>query len=87
MLQRDVRGLERALQDAGLCTDGNSLNFGLKSQNSQGTEPGRDRENSHSDQPSEHSDTPDGNRDGANHTHPGVYGQNLSRNGGIDIRV
>jgi flagellar hook-length control protein FliK len=87
MLQRDVRGLERALQDAGLRTDGNSLNFGLKSQNSQGTEPGRDRENSHSDQPSEHSDTPDGNRDGANHTHPGVYGQNLSRNGGIDIRV
>ena len=30
LLQRDVRGLERALQDAGLSTDSGSLNFSLR---------------------------------------------------------
>jgi flagellar hook-length control protein FliK len=84
MLQRDARGLERALQHAGLKTDAGSLNFGLKSQNSDGTEPGRERGNSHSGQPNEHADTPDGN---AGQMHGGIYGQNQSRNGGIDIRV
>ena len=29
-LQRDARGLERALQDAGLRTDSNSLSFNLR---------------------------------------------------------
>jgi flagellar hook-length control protein FliK len=30
LLQRDVRGLERALQNAGLQTDGNSISFDLR---------------------------------------------------------
>lgn len=30
LLQRDARGLERALQDAGLRTDSGSLNFNLR---------------------------------------------------------
>ena len=32
MLQRDARGLERALQDAGLRTDSNNLHFALRSE-------------------------------------------------------
>ena len=33
LLQRDARGLERALQDAGLQTDAGSMNFNLREQN------------------------------------------------------
>jgi flagellar hook-length control protein FliK len=33
LLQRDARGLERALQDAGVKTDSGSLNFNLRGQN------------------------------------------------------
>ena len=33
LLQRDARGLERALQDAGLRTDSGSLSFGLRGEN------------------------------------------------------
>jgi len=36
LLQRDARGLERALQEAGLKTDSNSLNFNLRQQNQDG---------------------------------------------------
>jgi len=32
MLQRDARGLERALQDAGLRTDSNNLHFALRNE-------------------------------------------------------
>lgn len=35
LLQRDARGLERALQNAGLKTDGNSLNFDLRGEGGQ----------------------------------------------------
>lgn len=87
ILRSDVRGLERALQEAGLKTDAGSLNFGLKSQNSDSAETGRDGENTHSGQPNEHSGTPDENNGNAGQMHPGIYGQNQSRDGGIDIRV
>jgi hypothetical protein len=87
MLRSDVRGLERALQEAGLKTDAGSLNFGLKSQNSGSAETGRDGKNSHSGQPNEHSENRDGNERTAGQLHPGIYGQNQSRDGGIDIRV
>ena len=87
MLRSDVRGLERALQEAGLKTDAGSLNFGLKSQNSDSAETGRDGKNSHSGQPNEHSENRDGNERTAGQLHPGIYGQNQSRDGGIDIRV
>jgi hypothetical protein len=87
ILRSDVRGLERALQEAGLKTDAGSLNFGLKSQNSDSAKTGRDGENTHSGQPNEHSGTPDENNGNAGQMHPGIYGQNQSRDGGIDIRV
>lgn len=87
MLRNDVRGLERALQEAGLKTDSGSLNFGLKSQNSGTAEAGRDGEDTHTGQPKENSGQPDDNKGNAGQMHPGIYGQNQSRNGGIDIRV
>ena len=87
MLRSDVRGLERALQEAGLKTDSGSLNFGLKSQNSDTAEAGHDCEDTHTGQPNENSGKPDDDKGNPGQMHPGIYGQNQSRNGGIDIRV
>ncbi|MBP2298793.1 flagellar hook-length control protein FliK [Azospirillum picis] len=41
LLQRDSRGLERALQDAGLQTDSNSLNFSLRGEGNPFSSDGR----------------------------------------------
>lgn len=41
LLQRDARGLEKALQDAGLKTDSGSLSFNLKGQSGHDTAAGR----------------------------------------------
>jgi len=88
MLQKDIRGLERALQQAGLDTNSNSFNFGLKNNGGQQAEPGRQREDSHggapSDQPDQNADEPDQEVLARNAQQ---YGRNLSNNGGVDIRV
>ncbi|MCH7793817.1 MAG: flagellar hook-length control protein FliK [Proteobacteria bacterium] len=41
LLQRDARGLEKALQDAGLKTDSGSLSFNLRGQAQYGSDAGR----------------------------------------------
>jgi flagellar hook-length control protein FliK len=41
LLQRDARGLEKALQDAGLKTDSGSLSFNLRGQAQHGSDAGR----------------------------------------------
>ncbi|NQV57137.1 MAG: flagellar hook-length control protein FliK [Rhodospirillales bacterium] len=87
MLQRDARGLERALQEAGLRTDSNSLSFGLKSQNNTGTQQGHNRDSSHSGRPSERADTPEEHKDNGIMMNDNVYGRNLRANGGVDIRI
>lgn len=58
MLQRDARSLERALQDAGLKTNSDSLNFSLKDQSGQSAEEngkefasGKDNETGDADVP------------------------------------
>lgn len=57
LLQRDARGLEKALQDAGLKTDSGSLSFNLKGEEEQNTAASReDRETGSQDA---ESDTPD----------------------------
>ena len=57
LLQRDARGLEKALQDAGLKTDSGSLSFNLKGEEEQDTAANReDRETGSQDA---ESDTPD----------------------------
>ncbi|MFQ6016754.1 MAG: flagellar hook-length control protein FliK [Kiloniellaceae bacterium] len=42
MFQRDIRGFEKALQDAGLKTDSGSLSFNLRGQGQHGPESGHD---------------------------------------------
>ncbi len=87
MLQKDVRGLERALQAAGLDTSTDSLKFGLKQRAERQADPSRERENSHGGRPSERPDTGDDQIDPGLMANPSVYGRNIATNGGVDIRI
>jgi flagellar hook-length control protein FliK len=87
MLQKDVKGLERALQAAGLDTDSDSLNFGLKQRAERHADPSRERENSHGGRPSEHSDMDEDEVDQSFMANQHVYGRNMATNGGVDIRI
>jgi flagellar hook-length control protein FliK len=57
LLQRDARGLEKALQDAGLKTDSGSLSFNLKGEEEQNT--AANREDAQTDSQNAGTDTPD----------------------------
>jgi flagellar hook-length control protein FliK len=48
LLQRDARGLERALQEAGLRADSGSLSFGLRGENRQDGQNGQQAKTTHS---------------------------------------
>jgi len=88
MLQRDARGLERALQDAGLRTSSDSLSFSLRNDGqSHMTEAGRNGHRGRGGHPSERRDTPEQERDQGIVMNPNAYGRNMSTNGGVDIRV
>lgn len=63
LLQRDARGLERALQDAGLRTNSDSLNFSLREQGKQAAgNHGNGPQNEHGDD----ADNPNQNEYGPN---------------------
>ena len=87
LLQRDIKGLEKALQQAGLDTNSNSFNFGLKQNSAQKGDLDRGPSNGHDDTSSELTDMQGDEID------PGIlmkqheYGHNSSTNGGIDIQV
>lgn len=87
LLQRDIKGLEKALQQAGLDTNSNSFNFGLKQNSAQKGDLDRGPNNGHDDTSSELTDIQGDEID------PGIlmkqheYGHNSSTNGGIDIQV
>ena len=87
LLQRDIKGLEKALQQAGLDTNSNSFNFGLKQNSAQKGDLDRGPNNGHDDNSSELTDIQGDEID------PGIlmkqheYGHNSSTNGGIDIQV
>ena len=87
LLQRDIKGLEKALQQAGLDTNSNSFNFGLKQNSAQKGDLDRGPDNGHDDTSSELTDMQGDEID------PGIlmkqheYGHNSSTNGGIDIQV
>ena len=77
LLQRDVRGLERALADAGLQMDQQSLSFNLRDQN----KPQGDRD--FVNRPSWQNGA-----DGADEPLPaGGYANSRAAVGGLDIRV
>ena len=87
LLQRDIKGLEKALQQAGLDTNSNSFNFGLKQNSGQkgnlGFGPNNDQDGT----------SPDFNNMQGEENDPNIhmkqyeYGHNASTNGGIDIKV
>lgn len=82
LLRRDAPQLERALQDAGLKTSDNGLQFSLRDQSSQGGRPddGDNRRNAHHLMITEDETVP---RQTAGHS----YGRMLGSSGGIDMRV
>lgn len=87
LLQRDIKGLEKALQQAGLGTDSDSFNFGLKQKSGQQDDPGREQDNGEGEMQSGHADNQSDETDHGVLMKQYEYGRNLSTNGGIDIRV
>jgi flagellar hook-length control protein FliK len=88
MLQKDVRGLERALNDAGLKTDATSLSFGLRGEGQKQADVGRDRKNgsnNRSDERAANSRIEFGDKAGV--AKSGAYQRTLGANSGVDIRV
>lgn len=87
MLQRDAKGLEKALQAAGLDTDLDSFNFGLQKHAERQGDPSRTRSDGHDGRPSERMDTPEEELDAGLLANQNVYGRNMATNGGVDIRI
>ena len=58
LLQRDSRGLEQALNQAGLSTDGDSLNFSLRQQDRENGQAGADGGDQPADGQGEDGDEP-----------------------------
>jgi len=87
MLQRDVRGLEKVLQEGGLKTDSQSFNFSLKEHAQQQAANARDRaegqlnDNNQNQIETEADDVEDLTSEAP------IYGRNLATNGGIDITI
>lgn len=88
MLQKDVRGLERALNDAGLKTDATSLSFGLRGDGQRDVAQGRDRRNESNNRNDERAAT---GRiefgDKAGLAKSGATQRTLGADSGVDIRV
>ena len=87
LLQRDIKGLEKALQQAGLDTNSNSFNFGLKQNSAQKGDPDNGPNNGHDGASSELADMQGDEIDPSILMKQHEYGHNSSTNGGIDIQV
>ncbi len=86
MLQKEARGLERALNDAGLRTDSASLTFGLRGDGQKNVDSGRDRRNA----PQGREDRMNSKLQFGEDTGPvraGNNGRTSRADGGVDIRV
>ncbi len=86
LLQRDARGLQRALLDVGLTTDQESLNFHLRGE-AQAEAGKNDKTNNHNAKPSEGEEDGDDadHKDGAEQQSASEQGQ--TKDGRVDIRV
>jgi len=88
MLQKDARGLERALTDAGLRTDAASLSFGLRGDTQRDVAQGRDRRNGSNNRNSDRAETGRiefGDKAGV--AKSTAYQRTLGADSGVDIRV
>jgi len=87
LLQRDVRGLEKALQDGGLKIDTQSFNFNLKENAQQQAADGREQMNEQQDNNNQNNNTNNDDDGQSMAPQAAAYGQNIATNGGVDIRV
>ena len=88
ILQKDARGLERALNDAGLKTDATSLSFGLRGDGQKQADVGRDRKNgsnNRNDERAANGRIEFGDKAGL--AKSDAYQRALGANSGVDIRV
>ena len=90
MLQRDVRGLEKVLQEGGLKTDNQSFNFSLKQQSQQQAANRGNETNENQNNNDEHANAEDAGNNEDNDTSSSegiIYGQNIATNGGVNIMI
>ncbi len=87
MLQRDVRGLEKVLQEGGLKTDSQSFNFSLKEHAQQRAAIARDRADEQLRNDNQNSiETETDDAEDLTSAAP-IYGRNLATNGRVDITI
>ena len=89
-LQRDVRGLEKVLQEGGLKTDNQSFNFSLKQQSQQQAANRGNETNENQSNNDEQANAEDSGNNEDNDTSSSegiIYGQNIATNGGVNIMI
>ncbi len=87
LLQRDIRGLEKSLQQAGLDANANSFNFGLKKNPGRDSNPDRGNDGDDDKLAEDSAAIQNGEINGDNLIGGHIYDHNLTTNGGIDIQV
>jgi flagellar hook-length control protein FliK len=87
LLQRDVRGLEKVLQEGGLKTDNQSFNFSLKEHAQQQAANGRDKTNAQTSNNEQGLDETEADDAETPASETPIYGQNIATNGGVNIMI
>jgi flagellar hook-length control protein FliK len=87
LLQRDVRGLEKVLQEGGLKTDTQSFNFSLKEHAQQQAANGRDKTDEQTDNNDKTCNDTAANDVETTASEAAIYGQNIATNGGVNIMI
>ena len=87
LLQRDVRGLEKVLQEGGLKTDTQSFNFSLKEHAQQQAANRREETNEQPDNNSQNSNEEEAEDAETTASEATIYGQNTATNGGVNIMI
>jgi len=87
LLQRDVRGLEKVLQEGGLKTNSQSFNFSLKEQAQQQAANQREETNEKPNNSDQNLNAEVSEDNEAAASEPIIYGQNIATNGGVNIMI
>ena len=87
LLQRDVRGLEKVLQEGGLKTDTQSFNFSLKEHAQQQAANRREETNEQPDNNNQNSNEEEAEDAETTASEATIYGQNTATNGGVNIMI
>ena len=87
LLQRDVRGLEKVLQEGGLKTDTQSFNFSLKEHAQQQAANRREETNEQPDNNNQNSNEEEAEDAETTASEAVIYGQNTATDGGVNIMI